>query len=212
MKVLWIDTETTGLNPIENGVHQVAGLIELDVIDESNTLIPFDINANPLQDCQVSSWHDKNKNCEVDALSISGKTKDDLGNYQSYTSGMHELIAILSGHVNLEDKTDKFILAGYNVGFDKDMLFGWGTVVGCKSLGKYIDHRVIDVMTLARTVYAMGLMVEPKDFKLETLAEKYGIAIDAHNALSDIQATRKLFFVLIGLIRGENIQCLIKSS
>lgn len=205
MKILWIDTETTGLNPIENGVHQVAGLIELDVIDEANPLITFDINANPLWNCKVSSWYDKGKKCEVDALSISGKTKDDLLNYQTYMLGMHELTSILSGHVNLEDKTDKFILAGYNVGFDKDMLFGWATVVGDKSLGKYIDHRVIDVMTLARAAYAMGLMVEPKDFKLETLAEKYGIAIDAHNALSDIEATRKLFFVLIGLIRGEDI-------
>lgn len=204
MKVLWIDTETTGLNPIENGVHQVAGLIELDVLDKANTLISFDINANPLQDCQISSWHDKNKNCEIDALSISGKTKDDLGNYQPYTSGMQELIATLSGHVNLEDKTDKFILAGYNVGFDKDMLFGWATVVGEKSLGKYIDHRVIDVMTLARTAYAMGLMLEPKDFKLETLAQKYGIAIDAHDASSDIEATRKLFFVFIDLIQNNS--------
>jgi DNA polymerase-3 subunit epsilon len=210
MKVLWIDTETTGLNPIENGVHQVAGLVELSVLDKNNPLIQFDINANPLQDCQVSSWYDKNKNCEIDALSISGKTKDDLSSYQSYESGMQELIATLSGHINLEDKTDKFILAGYNVGFDKDMLFGWAKVVGEKYLGKYIDHRVIDVMTLARTAYALGLMLEPKDFKLETMAEKYGIAIDAHDASSDIEATRKLFFVLIGLIRGEDSQCLTK--
>ena len=199
MKILWIDTETTGLNPIENGVHQVAGLIELNVLDEANYLIPFDINTNPLFNCKVSSWHDKDKKCEVDALSISGKTKDDLSNYQTYALGMYELIATLSGY-----KPGKFILAGYNVGFDKDMLFGWATVVGEKSLGSYIDHRVIDVMTLARTAYAMGLMIEPKDFKLETLAKKYGIAIDAHDALSDIKATRKLFFVLIGLIREKD--------
>jgi len=201
MKILWVDTETTGLNPSENGVHQVAGLIELGNIGYGN-LITFNINANPLSHCEVSTWFDKTKNCEVDALSISGKTKEDLLKYQGYQLGMAELLSVFSAHVDKFDNSDKFILAGYNVGYDKDMLFGWATDIGEKYLGSYIDHRVIDVASIARAAHAMGLFVrEPENFQLGTLANHFGIAIDAHDALSDIEATRKLFFVLIGLIR-----------
>jgi len=146
--------------------------------------------------CEVATW------AGGDALSISGSTVEMLKGYQSYEFGHSELIRIMHQYI-APVKEDKFILAGYNTVFDKNMLFGMDESLGCQEMYKYIDHRVIDVMSIARAVYAIGKFPdEPKDFKLVTLCQMFGIDIKAHQALSNIQATRKLFFVLTKLLGG----------
>jgi len=205
LKILWLDTETTGLNK-ENGIHQLGGIIEDFPISKQNNLTTFDIRANCIDaGCKVSEWYDKKLQRKVTALSVSHTTEEQVKSYQPYQDAYKELINIFKQHIDPYDKESKFILAGYNINFDKDRLTDMANVCNDKYLFAYIDHRVIDVQTLARTAYALNLFqIEPKSFKLEDLAPHFGIAIDAHDALEDIQATRKLFFVLIDLIQSSN--------
>ena len=111
-------------------------------------------------------------------------------------------MSIFDKQVNRYDNKDKFVCVGYNVGFDCDMLRGWANKVGYKYINSYLSYQVIDVMHLARTADAIGaLPSKPKDHKLETMCELLNIEIKAHDALSDILATKDLMFKLLDLIK-----------
>lgn len=212
--ILWVDTETTGLDPDLCGVHQVAGVIDSFPLSKDSLAVgSFNIKANCIDaGCQVSHWTEKVKfenvehEVQKNALEVSGVTIEQVQGYPPYHGSFYDMVEEFKKYVDQYDKNDKFILAGYNVGYDKDMLFGWAKHIGFKYLGAFIDHRVIDVQSIARAAYAMGLFPEePKDFKLETLCQLFGIEINAHDALSDIEGTRSLFFALTDLIKFSSV-------
>jgi len=62
-------------------------------------------------------------------------------------------------------------------------------------LGSYIDFRKrIELLDITRGLRALGI-IESQDSKLETLCKEFGVEIKAHNALSDIKATRELYYI-----------------
>lgn len=179
-KILWLDTETTGLNPNKHGVIQVAAIFE-----HGNTMSIF----NALNNCS---------DCKIDdeALEITGHRKKDIKKYPKDT--FDKLIKFLDYFLNKYDKKDKATLIGYNVKFDLEMLHGWAKREGFDYLGSYLDWRVVDVLVLARNEWLLGRMpAEPKDFKLGSICEVYGIEVPNHDALDDIKATRELYYRMI---------------
>lgn len=179
MKLLFLDTETTGLNPEINGVIQVAMCYEDSYID---------YRIRPPK----GTVYDK------EALKINGITKKQIKKFERSDVQLKEIIKWMGWRVGKYDKNDKFVLVGYNVKFDKDFMFAWAEKEGFNFLGSYIDHRVIDVLTLARTAqFLKQLPGEPENFKLETICKLYGIEPGGHDALEDMFAVRKLFYEII---------------
>ena len=100
---------------------------------------------------------------------------------------------------NRYDKTDKFYPCGHNVVFDLNFLNNLFQTNGQKyGTGAYQNWRAIDTRVMAN-IAAFDGKLDVKDVKLETLCKHFGIEIQAHDALSDIRATRELFFKLRGL-------------
>jgi DNA polymerase-3 subunit epsilon len=176
-KLLFIDTETTGLNPKKNGIIQIAALYEEDEFETQN---------NPLT---YGAKIDK------EALKINGIKKKWIKKMPD--NGLEKFVTWMDKHVNKYDKSDKFVAVGYNVKFDVEMLHGEANRQAFEFMGSYIDWRVIDVLTLVRTAHYLGQMpAEPTDFKLGTICKVYGIPEPSHNALDDVLATRALFEVI----------------
>ena len=180
MKLLFLDTETTGLNPNKHGVIQVAMI---------HGKHEFMIHVNPLP---LGVKVDK------EASKINGFKKKDIKKLPYHLTQFNEMKGYLDIYINPFDKKDKFTVVGYNVKFDVEFLHGWADRENFEFMGSYLDWRVIDVLVLARTAHYLDQMPsEPKDFKLETICEVYGIKINAHDALDDIKATKELFYKLI---------------
>lgn len=183
-KNLYFDTETTGLDPRKNGLIQLAMIIEIDgqVKEEVNLkLKPHDLDI-----------------IDDEALKVNGITREMLENDAdrlSLREGYLELIKILAQYVNQYDSSDKFIPIGYNVSFDMDVLKHFFLKNGDKYFGSWVWWNIVDPLPVLRFLRYSG-KIDLQDYKLSTVCSHFGINIDAHDALSDITATRELTLLL----------------
>jgi len=188
MKVLWFDTETTGLDPVKNDIVQIAGIIEIDgeVKKEFNfTCRP----ANP-------------DNIEPEALETIGKTKDEIMSWPDPKSVYLELIQLFDKYINKYDKKDKFFPAGHNVLFDVKMFMEFARRHGDKyGIGSYMTWQPIDTMYIA-VIMRQFTTFNPPNNKLEVICAEVGIKINAHDALSDVRASRDFGNCFLGTIKN----------
>lgn len=183
-KILWLDTETTGLSPKKHGLREVAfiAIVDDEIVGKEVLFI------NP-------STYKKDVEYDPKALEISGKTIKELQspNYIKSEHQFEDFGEFVSDFVDLEDKNDYWTLAGYNINFDIGFLKDWffDNNAG-KDFYKIFHYKSIDVFPLAITLNNLKI-IDTKDDKLKTMCEYFDIKINAHNALSDIEATKKLY-------------------
>lgn len=180
-KLLWFDTETTGIDHNECAIWQLSGLVEIDgrVVDE------FDFRIAPFPGCKV----------EEGARKLQDGRKWDVAELREAPSLQAQLTAFKSKmgrYVNKFDRDDKFVPCGFNVHFDIDFLIASFKRCGDKYFGSWFFWAPIDVRTFVGV--AVGKYGQRfKDYKLKTICDGLGISLDAHDALSDIKATRDLY-------------------
>jgi len=188
MKVFYMDTETTGLDSKKNDIIQLGYIVEINnEIKEKGK-----INIQPFS-------YD---NIETSALEVNKITIEEMKTFDTPQIAYIKITNFLGKYVNKYDKTDKFIPAGYNVKFDTDFLRELFIKNGDKYYGSYIDYHFIDGMALVFAKRYAGKLDLP-NYKLETVAKHYGIEINAHDALSDIEATRELILKIMGEIEWK---------
>lgn len=183
-KVLWFDTETSGLSPIRHGIIQIAGLIEIDneIVDE------FELTADPVKG---------HKELDGRALEINQYTAKEIITFGHPSTMKAQLHKIFDRWVDKFDKADKFIAAGYNVSFDVDFLRALWKSTGDNYFGSYVGYAQLDPISLVTSFIYRGIMKPLPDYKLTTVAEHLGIdTTDAHDALADIKMTREVMRTL----------------
>jgi DNA polymerase-3 subunit epsilon len=181
-KTLWIDTETTGLYSGRNAIVELAGIVDIDgSVEES-----FTIQFKPHEGADISPK----------ALEINGRTEEEISQFPPLEIGIVKFKKILSKYVDKFNPQDKFIPAGYNIPFDLGFVRAAFSMSGDKfGIGSWCFTCPIDVWSsVGRAALKMGFRL--KNYKLATVCKKFGISIDAHNPVSDIAATRSLFYQL----------------
>lgn len=179
MKTLYFDVETTGLRPFKNEIVQLSGIIEIDgVVKET-----FNLRAKP----------EKLDTIQDSALKVIGFTKEELANFGERRDMYDQVIDLFDKYVNKFDKNDKFTPVGYNVSFDMGFLRSFFLEFNDKFLGSYIYNGEVDVLQLVNILQHKGIIETLENRKLETLCRFHNIEINAHDALSDIEATRELY-------------------
>lgn len=183
MKILYLDTETTGIT-YRSTIIQLAGIIEID--GEVKEII--DLYCSPFPDSEISE----------EALAITGLSKEKILQFEAAPVVCEKFTSILGNYVNKYDKKDKFIVIGHNVKFDLDMLRNWAYRCGEKFIASYIDFKSeFDTLAYTKCLKTLGRLPATEDNKLTTLCEAFKIPLEnAHNALADIEATRQLFYYL----------------
>lgn len=184
MKVLYFDVETTGTDPSVHEITQLALIVEIDgkVVEEANFT------------CQPTRW-DK---IDPGALATTGVSIETLKTYQTPALMYYQLSRLLSKYISKYTRMpDKFYPAGHNVEFDLKFLDAFLRQHGDANMKQwgaltYQNYRAIDSRGLANFHFFNGHLQELPDVKLGTLCKHFGIEIDAHDALSDIRATRNL--------------------
>lgn len=190
-KIFWFDTETSGLDKIEHGIVQIAALIEVngEIVDEFESkvrLLPV-------------------KKIAIDSLEKTGFTVDQLRrDFPETISVYNQFRTFLAKHGTAGDKENRFIMAGYNSQFDCDMLFQWHQDITMKPYAywEYFQFSPIDPLPFFRILRYAGVLDTP-DTKLETICNYYGIEIDAHDALSDIKATRAVTKLVLEAVLSQ---------
>lgn len=181
MKVICIDTETTGVDVNIHGICTLAAIVyiggkEVDCIE---------LKLNPLT---------YNKKIEVNpqALEVNGLTMEEIQSYTPSAAAFNDFVAFLEKYINRYDKNDKFEVMGYNSQFDTAFLRAWFLDNNHYYYGSYFKNYDLDVYALVKWVSFMDNWNTP-NLKLATVCEKLGVELaEAHTALADIRATIEL--------------------
>lgn len=188
MKLLFLDTETTGVDAKRNGVVQISGIIDINgqVVEE------FDFHCRPFE----------YKIMDFKALEVIKKSKEEVLALPDPREAYQKIISVWQKHINRYDKNDKFYMVGQNTKFDYDMITQWFIDNGNPYFYAYVAYHLIDIITITALFNLAGIL-STKNMKLETVAAAFGIPLDAHNSLHDIRATRQIFYKFIEHVKGR---------
>ena len=188
-KIIFIDTETGGVNPEKAALIQLSGIIRIDKKDVEK----FNFYIKPFENSEVNEK----------ALEVQGRTLEELktDKYVEEKEVYKQFIKLLDKYIDKYDRTDKFIVAGYNVRFDVDILKAFFQRHGNNYLFSYLDSSMLDPLYSIRLLQIAEVLPVLENNKLETWCKHFGIELKAHDSLEDIVATKKLIGKLISLIR-----------
>ena len=182
MNFLWTDVETTGLHEVKQDIIQLACIPIINGVAQE----PFN------EFCQPMNYN----TVQQEALDIHGITIEQLKTFQTLEQMLSKFITYVNSF------GVKFTIAGYNVPFDKGFLSS-----SFKKVNKTTDFFsmfTIDVHCTFKRAKKVKDKINSKSLKLSALAELYGIEINAHDALSDIQATIEVDKIISQLLGEDN--------
>lgn len=203
-KRLYIDTETTGTDCKIHGIHQISGFIEIDgkIVEE------FDYKLRPFPGAII----------EEEALKVGHVTIEQLSEYPNEERQFLLFKNLLTKYVSEFDKTDKFMVVGYNVRFDIDFVNALCLRNNYKYLFSLIWGNHIDVMSIASEKLET-IRKSMENFKLITVAKQLNIPIDEsklHNSMYDIIITKQILEKLnegkYTLKQDTNVDAFLKSN
>jgi len=193
MKTIWIDLETTGLNPDKDHIIEIAAVY----IDAFKPKTNHVYHRFVLPDEKPSDWTDDN---------VSGITWDFLmENGVSSTQFFHEFRGWLDSLISKFDKMDKAVIGGYNPKFENDFLRALFIKYGSLFFGSYFIPPQIDVQNYVAEAFSTGKIPVLSNFKQSTVyAYLFGKELEnKHSALADIIASIRIFCELKKNIRYE---------
>lgn len=188
-KIIFIDTETGGVNAEKSALIQLSGIIEIDGTEKEK----FNFYIKPFENSELNEK----------ALEVQGRTLEELGTEKYIDESIiyKKFLEILDKYIDKYDKNDKFIVAGYNVKFDIDILKALFERNNNKFLFSYFNSSMLDPLYSVRLLQVAGMLPVLENNKLETWCKYFNIELKAHDSLQDITATKKLIEKLIELIK-----------
>ena len=188
-KTLWFDVETGGTDSEKDALLQLAGLIEIDneIVDEIN------LKIQPV----------KGKNVTAEAIKKHGLTMDMIEGFEKPWEARWKFDTFLTRNNPAPAKDKRYIMAGYNADFDCRFLNQWYQDLsgGPYDYWKHLQFSPVDPLPTLRIMRHLELLDVP-DTKLETVCDYFGITINAHDALSDIKATREVSKIVFSLLQS----------
>ena len=178
IKFLWIDTETTGLDPVNNDIIQIAGIIEIPGIQATE----FNFKVAPLNYLTI----------DQEALNVNKITINEMKTFESPKKVHTKFKKLLFNYVSPYDPLNKLILCGQNVQFDSNMLrefcikqndLYWNALVTN-------GHFDLKFLSIALEVF-VGYKIFDR-YNLSDICKKLKVnLLHAHDAMHDIKATRE---------------------
>lgn len=207
MKILYIDVETTGLDWNRHGIVQLAFIIEVDgqIVEQHEfKILPF---IEDEVDHKAIKVHGIGRAFPIPAGQPIASPKGSPGfrfewhEDQRPAKDVWQVVkAIWSKYVDKYHRTDKFVVAGYNVqGFDIPFLRKW--IEKCEPsdrysvAGSFLGWYCLDPLPIIQLWKVSGHFKDNQlpNLKLATVCALLDIDLpEAHDAMLDIMATRIL--------------------
>jgi len=189
-QLVFFDLETAGIDPKRHAIIQVAAIAvgrELEPIEAFEAKIRFDerrANKNSLRKnhYRAGVWAKEAQDEKDAAKAFAEFLRRHASIPQTSSKGEEYRVAQLVAH---------------NAAFDGPFLDAWYA-----RLGVFLPARRLVLCTMQRAMWHVSEhvpLVPPKDFKLSTLCQYWGVpfhAAAAHEALSDVSATVSLYQVM----------------
>jgi len=185
---LWLDVETTGLDPVRNDIIQMACIPVVNGTEDTKHFNEF---------CQPFDW----KTVDDKALSINNISRDQLYKAQAPSVMVDHFIAYCKQY------GVKFTIAGYNAEFDRNFLSN--LFKKCSLEKEFNEIFTADLRDTYKRIKSIKAQLPTANVKLATLCAHFNIAIKAHDALSDISATMKLDKIISDMLGDEDISSYI---
>lgn len=189
MNLLYLDTETTGLDPILNDIIEIAAIIEVDGVKKEE----FDFYVQPLN----------YESIQPDALAAHHITVEQMRGFEV----PFQILKRIDDKLKLYSP-QPFIIIGQNPKFDYLMLSSFwkkhaNTAV--RPFSKVFSYKTLDLTTVAALFHIAGIF-NFGNFKLGSIIEPIGISFqgEAHNALVDTKATYEAWQWFINYVRRFN--------
>lgn len=193
-RYLFIDTETTGLDPIRNSVIEIAMRVE----EEDKNFVPKEIAV-------LRAKFPKSEYTMIDltALQVNKRAVSDVNvtmdenNREMRKAHVLGVAQFLTDHV-----TKDTLIIGINVKFDIDFLIALLAEYNISIKEMQLMRNAIDLQHVARMLNDKGA-VELPNFRGVTLAQmflEYKPNEFPHNALADCNITRDLYFAMRNFI------------
>lgn len=186
MNLLYIDVETTGLDPEKCSIFQLSGIFKNTTTHTSNT---FDYYVRPY----------RGERMDLESKEKTGKTDEELATYPDQKSAFDAFVQLVNAYSNNGSFKDKIYVVGYNATyFDMAFLRKWFEFNNYTSFGNYFWSPSIDVYHIAM-LHCAGRRHLLKNFRLTTVYKAFtGKDLDnAHNSWADIQATAELLDIFM---------------
>jgi len=182
---VFFDLETTGLDSRKNGIHQIAGIVEVN----DSVVETFDLKVRPNPD----------KIIEEAALNVGGVTKEQVLAYPEMRTIYKKLVTMLAKYIDKFNRRDKAWLVGYNNrAFDDPFLRAWFEQNGDSYFGSWFWSDSLDVMSLS-SEYLQDVRANMPNFKLMSVAKRLGIVVDEsklHDGGYDVWLTREIYLIV----------------
>lgn len=195
IKRLFIDTETTGLDPKLHGLVQVAGIVDINGKVEEE----FDFTLKPID----------GKLFETRALEVNGLNMNVINQFKPSDTVFHLFRQLIKRYIDQYNTKDKFTFLGYNAGFDVGFIRQWFLDHDDKYYGSIFFRYPIDVASIAMEALIDQRPTMPND-KLETVMKMFDVSAEGklHDARTDIIATREVYYKALKKLRGADQQSL----
>ena len=182
-RLLFIDTETGGMNPDKHSLLSLAMVIweDMEILDSQELLINDGILAVTREALSVNKIDmEKHKQLAVTPSQAIGKILIFIRKYFP--------------------QQVKIKLAGHNVHFDANFLRSFFSRNNM-DFSKYFSHRIIDTSTIMHYLYLAG-HIKHKAISSDAAFDLFDIKVEGrHTAIGDAIATAKLFTKLLYLIK-----------
>lgn len=194
MKIMFIDTETTGLYPNKHGIISISWQIREYLQGKFGYYPTNDSEANILY------MYPGDVEYDLQALRVNGFALTEIRKMSDQKSAYDKFLAELDFQVDKYDKTDKMFFCGYNADFDMKFIDAWFRRNNNNFIRSYFWYPLLDVAVIAGNRLSEQRS-ELKDFKLATVAEFLGIHYDStklHGAMEDMLLTKKIYDIVKG--------------
>ena len=202
-KRIYIDVETTGLNPKINSIWQLAGAIELD-----GTIVErFHFRMRPILGKEITLGAFESKGYRhplLDEIEEYDAIKEDEYKLHAITQYINTfmypvaahagLLQILEKYISKYDKNDKAHFTAYNARFDADFIRQWFYDLNDKYYGSWFFSTPLDVLQFAAWYFEPQRAQLP-NMKQGTVAKMLGILVDEtrlHDAIYDVEIAQEI--------------------
>lgn len=188
-RLIYLDTETTGLQAGVHAILQIAYIIEIDGVVKKRG--NFFINPKT---------YVKPRKVSPKALEVNGRTLEEFDDFTDAKTALNDFIKVLNRYIAVGEK---LVPVAYNSSFDVRFIQDWFKDQGCLDYGKYFSYKDLDVFQLVKYLGYCGLFNTGSSQKLSSACKTIGLEFDAHDAVADIEATRDLHLYLVNRFIGD---------